>query len=372
MISVILSLISIAYADPIADPESYVRELHKDIRDIRFEYSGSSSDIVRSTMQLTQTHSFSGSLIYRNDRSLKLDSIDHITVPETGQKYRNRIIMSYFGDVERQYNEQGGPGGLKIGEKGMSPALDYTGSATTLFSLPEMQLTAKYPKKSMIHEGTQEIDGHPCEIVSFLLGPGYDQNVVTDKLIVIRYFLDMKRGAMPIRFENWRNGEMTERTIDIVLEKFEAEDKKSIWLPISARHEFLTVASDREQFPDRKLGTPFSVETFEIRKESIRINSGIKDDRFVLRYPDGAMITEKSVESRRNARNKATQPPPIDRKVAQDQLEAKLKEGEETRSEIIATSTARRDGSNLWTFAFSGLGVVSILTVLLLKFRGHA
>jgi|GEM_PF-5633017 len=372
MLSVALALISLTYADVIADPDSFVRELHKDIRDIRFEYEGTCSEFDQSTKRMPETRSFSGSVIFRNDGSLKLDLIDHFDVPETGQKFLHRISKSYFLEIEQHYEEQNGKGGLSTGEKGRTPNLFFTGSPMNLFPLPNLRLTAKYPKKSMIHEGTREVDGHLCEVVSFLMGPGYEKNVVTDKMIVDRYFLDLNRGAMPIRVETWRNGEMIEKTSDIVLEKFEAEDKKSIWLPVSARHESLTTARDREQIPELKLGAPYRVETFVILRGSVRLNSGVKDDQFVLRFPDGALITEKSVNTRRQARTKATLPPPINLKEAQSELEAKLKEGEETRTEIVATSVARNTSSNPWTFALLGIGLTSMFLIVFLKLRGQS
>ena len=211
----------------------------------------------------------------------------------------------------------------------------------------------------MIHESPVVIDGHNCEVFAFVTGKDPEKGII-DENIIERFYIDLERGGHTIKFEWCRGSRVLARIVDIRLEQFQDRKGRSVWLPVYGHFE-----------AGEDLGRPMNTEIVSVMRGSIRINTGLTDDHFRLRFKDGSLIKDGVREFRSD---QAVAKNPVNLEQAEEQLRQQIREAETQEKELKATSLARGGGWSTmtwlpWTVA---LLMTVALCILLIRQRMRA
>lgn len=210
--------------------------------------------------------------------------------------------------------------------------LDITGSYGRIFLVRCLRELLKYSKKRLVYEGTEEIDGAPCERYAIVLGR---EPYPIETGLVDRFWIDMGRNGHVLRHEEWNKGQLLTTASEIVLEDF-GVGGDTIWLPVSG-----TVKSVDGDVTN-------SVENYRVLHGSVKINRGIRDAEFSIKYPVGTPISDH-LRGVVYEFGQDRRPPPEDVTDAQARLQEALRKAQDTRSELVAASWSRGGWTN-WAF----------------------
>jgi len=366
MILFAIFAISSSPAQDAPDIAGILDSLYEPIQDVTFEFEGAFTIAGpdepggSNSPSVKPYDEFSGSFSFRRDGATKQESF-HRQYPahaKKGQPVISEIRMSTLKGKTIRYDEMGGTGSAETDVERFIDYFDF-GSAGRLFLVRYLKAFARYPKKRVIHEGTADVDGHSCEVFSFVWGKDFEKPI-TDASGVERFYLDFQRGGHPIKVEICTGSRIEARIVGIKLESFQDREGHAVWLPVYGRYE----AGDRVGDP------PTNTEIISVMRGSVRINAGLSDEHFRLRFKDGTPIkdgvTHKVVRS-----GKDVSEPPVNLAQAQEQLRRQIQEAEAQGKELRANSLARGGGwTNVtwlpWTVA---LLMTIVLCVMLIRQR---
>lgn len=361
----------------IADPPAFFDSLYSNIDDVFFEYEGYNKAKLpepenKGGSYWFDRETFSGSLLFRKDGSLKLESIHHRQAAPNLQIRKETIHkkISSFKVETIHYFESDNSRNAESKKSSFTDSI-YPGSSTRIFMVPYLHALSRYPKTRLVHEGEANIDGHRCEIFSFITGKDYETTSVKNAAGVTRFYLDMERGGHAIKVEDLDNNEISSRIIDVKLESFPIDDGERLWFPISATFESILTKNIPPQIPF-KPGTVITMETFSVMQGSVKFNKKPTDKEFELRLKDGTLITEK-IKDKKNREAAKSKSATLNLEQQQAKLKELIREGEEKGSEITAESLARGGGSPLmkWIpFTFSIISVSGLAIAALLYRKG--
>lgn len=361
-----------------SDPDmiGFLDVIYEPIKDVSYEYEGSLTiadppdHMGVNSPSAKPYESFSGSFLFRADGSFKLESFQH-QYPRNA-KGQPVITTTKMASIDRRtvrYDEQRGIGGAKTKDSVFHETFAF-GTSGHLFLVPYLKAFARYPEKRAMHTGTATVDGRTCEVFSFVIGPDYEKGS-SEKNRTYRFFLDLERGGHAIRVEILKGSNLDVRIVDVVLERFKGDDGVQVWLPVRGRYEALVsqIGSGRGSRLTY-VDYPTSSEVVSVIKRSLRINSGVSDDQFRLRFKDGTLIkdgiTGKSI---RTGREEAKRPENLVQ--AQQRLNGFIREAEAQGKEVTASSAAREGSwtSTTWIPWAVALGVTLLCGMVLVRQR---
>lgn len=361
---IVANIALIGQHQPANHPEiaALLDAVYAPLRDVSYEYEGTfviadPPDHLGTESPLAKPYdAFSGSLSYRSDGAMKQETI-HCQYPPSARPGEPVILktrVATLKDVTTRYGEQAG---LGAAERKKPTWHDYftVASSGRLFLVHYLRGRSRAPDTLAVHEGTQSVEGQPCEVFSFVYGPDYLKGS-SDRNMTERFYLDFERGGHAIKVEFHRGSKLEWRIKDVRLESFVAADGKKVWLPVYGRFEGLL------SLADRKAGTPMvyvdyptNQETISIMKGSVKINSDLSDEHFRLRLKDGTLIKD-GVTGKVIRSGKDVDAPPENLAHAQERLQNQIRDAEAQGKEVTASSLARGGGwSSLtwvpWTVA---------------------
>lgn len=377
MIYLATTLIMFMPAAEIADPAAFISTLFNSIEDAQFEYEGTERVYYPSRNKWNIESKFSGSVLFRNDLSLKLEKISHIGGPDAASKTVVTMKSSALSGRAISYSEMGGKSVFSMETtESLINSTEFSISGLQLFLVPYLKYLSIDRSRKFLHVGQAEIDGVICEVIS--CGRSFIQNNEenADFHEERRFYLDMNRGGHPLKVEFLDSGEIYAKIFNVRLTDVATSDGKIIWMPIVAEHQFLTTKNNMET-PGRslKLGQPYRITNVTVLKGSFVMNQKPKDVDFILRDKHGNVITKKSVESKNAAveRNKKITKP-MTTQEAQTLLEEALREGEAQRGQLKGQfeETSERGISTVWIPRLLGfIGLIGLATASYIKRYGN-
>ena len=185
---------------------------------------------------------------------------------------------------------------------------------------------------AVIQEESEPVAGRQCIVVKFIFVP--------DNKLSLRFWIDLERGGHVLKYEEMQGKEVRARAYDVSLEQFKDSQGQAVWIPVSGVWEGY-VAVDKEGPPTiGKKAT--NRETYTVLKESVRVNTGLKDDRFSVKFANGTLITDKL----RRAQYQFGQTNPPGKKIttsfdAEASLKEQLRLADQQKDELKAASWER-------------------------------
>jgi len=202
--------------------------------------------------------------------------------------------------------------------------------------------------------GWVDIDGHNCLHVQVDESPGGTPPAHN----VVRFCLDMVRGCIPLRVE-YLSGEKVEMAVHSVrLESVTLPGGKILWLPVAG-------TTDSYLGGDGLSKTPVIREVSYVVGGSLRVNKGLKDDRFSVSWKDSRLENEVMKKARKSfekaqADTPKPKPPDNDPVTAQERLDTQLAAADAQAKQLEASSAARESWAwpQVTQVAAGALGVV--------------
>lgn len=326
----------------IPDSPAFFDSIYEKMNDVFFEYEGQVKVHIpdKSGNKVDAWHdldNFSGSILYRKDGSIKLESI-HIETYPNSKPLKRHYMLSTIKDMSTKYE---GRDDLQGAEKKISSFNDtyYPGSVSRIFMVPYIKALSHYPKARMIHEGDEVIDGHKCEIFSFIMGKDFETSTVKNAAGLMRFYLDMQRGGHALKFEMLAGGEIVSQVVDINLEEFTTQNGLKFWLPVSGKFEGIFPKNTKSN-ENYKPGSVVNQETYFVMRGSVKINKSPDEKSFILKLKDGTVITDK-INNKRMRAGANVKSEPVNLEQAEAKLKELIKEGEIKGQEVTAKSVAR-------------------------------
>lgn len=323
--------------------------------DVRFEYEGAEympRKNYRENFKLGDDGRYkivSGTFVFRRDGAT-LDDAFHRIAPKN-ELFRRTIAT--LGNKTEKYErfDESKTGGGEI-RHDAEDTHDIDGSIGRFFLVHRLRSWIRYPKKQLIHGGTEMIDGHRCEVISFLWGRDMD--------LIDRYWIDLERGGFPIKRERLQHGAKTvtaRTTID--LGQFPVKPGKSIWLPRHGVHKI---------DPDSSEG-PSTIEEISMLPISLRINAHPPDSLFTVKFRAGTPVTD-TLRRVQFEWGQDRRPVAISHAQAEDRLKEHLREAEAQGDELKASSTARGGrGTEAWLPWVIALTALAVLGGVVIRRR---
>jgi hypothetical protein len=209
---------------------------------------------------------FQGTFSYRDDGSValqiyQLETSGHSLPSRTEYLLRDRKLITI-----QQSPEQNTQPHQSSAEKALLSSLDLPGSPMRLFMpwLCERLSLARVEDFEPL--GWESIDGRRC--YKFALNSG-------SRWVV---WVDVERGANPIRYERWRRDKLVCRSSTIRLISRRSDDGMEVWIPESGKIEWYSGREADDQSPQ-------SIESYHLLPDSSRVNNAISDSTFAPAGP---------------------------------------------------------------------------------------
>ncbi len=258
-----------------------VRDQWQELDDVEFIYEGSMYHRYRKTKVPPGAHdpfeeSYQGAFAYRRDDAAHIDVYVQPSNPTAPLTHATKCLLN--GSVRGQNRRPDGRLQLSRREavSGYIGSLDEQRSPLRIFLLPHFLLLLRQDP-SLYHvrvAGWERCSERMCLKVEIVYRPpGFQKDAYTHK-----FWLDMQRGANPLRYDYFDTDNLRMQADEIGLGRFEVGDKV-FWLPVRGRRlSFLTIEPTGIRF----LKTPVFEETFEVVDGSVRVNQDLPDRRFSL------------------------------------------------------------------------------------------
>ncbi len=242
-----------------------------------------------------------------------------------------QIILSNEAETQIFSRADGSSGGA-ITRHVTATDFDDTGSYGRILLVRYLRELLKYDKKRLVYEGTEEVDGVPCERYAFVLGkPPYP----IETGLVHRFWIDMGRNGHVLKKERWNRGRLLSTASEITLDQVEI-DGQPVWFPAkgTARNIYENEVTSEEHY--------------RVLRGSAKINQGISDAAFSIKYPMGTPISDR-LRGVVYEFGQDRRPPPKSMADAQTRLKEALSKAEAAKSELAAASWSRGGWIN-WAF----------------------
>jgi hypothetical protein len=146
-------------------------------------------------------------------------------------------------------------------------------------------------RQSFSFEGWEVIDGHNCLRMSYEIIHG----LPADRCVRQRFWIDLERGAHPLRMELSRGGKVQSRLAEIELARFSMGQSAFVWLPIRGVQTHHVVL-DSKPLPNQPrslklIPEPASVE--ETSFESVAVNGGLSDEQKSVLFERGTHVRDE-------------------------------------------------------------------------------
>lgn len=336
--------------------------MHMPIRNLYCEYEGTTvfpqaignsngKAAVNPTDENGLFDNYSGTFLEQNCDAFIVDIFHRYTA----DKGLNRqTLASIAGKTEIFGRTDASLGGGTVRHSTAADA-DIEGSYGRLFLAGFLRGLLEYSKKRMVNEHDDVVNGRICKVFAFYLGQEpYDPGPST---LVYRFWVDIERGANVVKKEEFRGKKILLRN-NIVLSSVKAPNSQMVWIPESGTIE----AFDNE-------GAVVHIEELRIMMASVRINQNINDKQFSIKYPVGAVITDR-LRKEKYEFGQDRRPPAVSVAEAEIRLDEALTKAAESRSELIANSWSRsQNRSNFFYAAMLSIAVIVFVVSAIAFFR---
>mgnify|MGYP000913911658 CR=1 FL=1 len=207
----------------------------------------------------------------------------------------------------------------------------------------------------------ESIEGRECEVVELEL-----RRLVDGRETVVgldTYWVDLQRQGCVLRAEKRvHERRLKLRITHVLLHLFKSGLGREFWLPVHGELQGFTFPPPTIQLTEPE---PDNVVRFDVLKESVVFNSGLKDSMFSVRYPVATLITDHLKKSRYEFGQQRQESGTLLTKAeAETLLASQLRAAEEQRSELKAASVDVESQVEAWlpwliaAFSFIALVVV--------------
>lgn len=346
--------------------------LQHEQKDVEFVYEGSLTVTRRGRDEPQPPTNFQGTFALRSDGSAHLG----IYIRSTDQRLpldRSILCLSRangFQTLDFQPDRGNRSKNLSTAAWTGPSVLDRPFSPFRIFRAP---LVCDYLKNAgdkptsdgLNYEclGWETVDGHRCVKVRFAAGlPG--ARAPSREYV---YWLDLERGGNPLKYEDRMNGQLLARTDEVRLEAFPVSAGRKCWLPVHGvfRSYLGGVGADKKP---KLLSTANCEERCDIVNGTVRLNQGLRDDRFSLGW-SGAPATESLRAIRleydrllRGPRQSAPSGETIDQMIAEAERQGKL-------LEASSPSRAPWAGTSLGSWALAVVGTMCMVCAWVFRRR---
>lgn len=180
--------------------------------------------------------------------------------------------------------------------------------------------------------GWEAIHGRRCLKLQVDIGPAPPEANNSK----FRFWIDLERGAQPLRIERLIKPPKVASRIDLKLESFPIAGGKRVWLPVSGvKESFLR--------KDEYVSDPVFRETYDVIRSTIRLNDHVPDSFFSVKKPDLGAGADPLGLKLEFDEEWAKSPPPerTDPKSVEERLAKQLAEADRQSKMIDASSPAR-------------------------------
>ncbi|OJW25885.1 MAG: hypothetical protein BGO49_22005 [Planctomycetales bacterium 71-10] len=378
MIPIVLSTVLLAQATPESiDADQFTRimsQAYADVRDVSFVYEGEAvytprgmtREAAKANPKVEGWKLFQGGYSFRSDGATRLDY--YMTSYRHGDEdafHQILVILNGQQTHLTQYptrrNEQptirgGGPGTLNRPESPERFVYDWY--FQTMID-PRTTIDARVRNYQFL--GWEDVDGHRCLKVQFNEVWGLDDS--SPDRPVVHFWIDLERGANPLRveFRHGKGGKM--RTFGIELDQVEDGTGGSRWFPVRGRCEYLI---DIDSSP--YLGMPYCVEDYQVVAGTVKFNQSLPDEFFTVDWKGPYVETSELAKTRSTFRKPTPRYDPVS-------IQKRLAETLEKADRQTEAYDAVDPDSQAWgRFAQAGLigaGVAALVGVAAWKIRSR-
>jgi hypothetical protein len=348
-----------------------VRGSYSQIKDIVFVFEGSSrwAGVEHQDERLQEGEQvFQGTYAWREDGAKLLDTYRHYLFRghltfhhDTAAQIKDKLTAISREPDRREADTF--PVESRANPRSMNDSL----SPQSIFY--QCYFTApRSPLSKYEFEGWDEVDGHKCMKVRFL---HVSEDDMSNAWGFTRFWIDIERGAHPLKEEAWSHGNLLLRTHGIQLARVSSKDRSSYWLPVRGIRDGYASGVDKNKHIIYT-STPYSQVTISIVEGSIRINEGIPDKQFSIYWRGGFPETD-ALKRQRTDFASIPLPPPVskDPLKVRERLENRLREAERQSRALDASSPARETWK--WPFLLQivliTLGVTSLAGIAIRNWR---
>lgn len=239
------------------------------MRDVEWIYEGSTRVMKskRGPDAIDFEDDFQGVFAYRNDRSVHLDVYIESDSPK--RPFQREIFALRGAELAQRLRTPDHSNPVATGDRsgvGGLGSLNRPRSPTRSFLLPHLLEYVDDPSWSVEPSGWEVIDGHRCLKILVTQGSRKHAN---------HYWIDLERGGMPLRHEDFTDKGIRGRDFAIELARVSDKRGAQFWIPVRGKtHSFVTA-----QGVDRD---PIFEEIYSVLEGTVRINQDLPDSRFTL------------------------------------------------------------------------------------------
>ncbi len=192
-----------------------------------------------------------------------------------GWKEWIRVKGTFDGEKSRIWSSANNKGSIHASRHG---SLDSSWTFPSKLGLELHDYSKRYLSKLItegrvkLREKTQEVDGHHCYVLDVkVAGEGIEYEI----------FMDVKRGFRPIRIIEYALGwNLKRKGILRVVDDIQLEQFGDVWVPVSGVVKAYSWDSGESTY----------AQDITITTKKVKVNSGIVDDLFVLKFEDGTEV----------------------------------------------------------------------------------
>lgn len=333
------------------------------VEDVYLEYEGQMSFPTLKDSENTDGQgvydSYSGVYVARRDGAAIVE-ITH-RYPENEADVR-RETLSILGDRFQGYTKSDSTQGSGRIERASVEKLRVMGSIARGFlreQLVEMVSSRGY---DVAVKGAEDVEGRSLTRV--------EVSFRNDVPITYTYWLDMDRDAHVVKYEGRNAGNLANRLEVVSLDRFEDGRDRAAWIPTRMVYEAFEGIT--RETKGTYSSTATNRETFDVRRESVKLGAGFKDDRFTLKFKRGTWVSDDL----KNVSYEVGRPAPPRKAPADDaDLQAALEEHArlaEAQGDEALASSPERWGRTWSDWLRWGFGILGLVTLGVLGVRGLA
>jgi hypothetical protein len=343
---------------PTMDNEQLIRLLNgavSDIRDVSFAYEGSTefvgpANILRDELE-PESYSvkFQGIYAYRRDGATALDLYKSSGRPIARIVHEQVAMLK--GRVERTSldPDQRSVGSPPVHKFGGGPgSMKFACSAENFCYLWYFMSHRDAKTLDIDQQGWESVDGRNCLRVEIWRAGNRKKQGSRSS----RFWIDMERGAQPLKVEVCLGPDVLLRLDQVMLVRTATLDGKNVWLPVSGEtNSFI--------WEDRMYDKPVFRDRFSVDDGTIVVNQDLPDDYFTMkglrsRHPGSRLELSREYEAIPALR--------LDPGAVTKRLEESLALAKKQSELLAASSLAKASTSSMaaWQFATALAGIACI------------
>ena len=364
-----LSLMCLATQSPVQDGDQFsrlVKGLLSDVRDYELVCEGHIRLLIDAENQQEQAKfnkTFRTRFAYRSDGWIAADTYERPTEGVGPLRRRRSILRGSRLESQDIHPDGRTPTDFVVLGKGSLGSQSVDGSPLRYIASWRWVNDFAPGADCIVLKGYESVDGHRCAVAEVDLTP----KVAVGRKTIETSWIDLERGGNVLKLEHVRRGRLAFRLGGVQLSRVETPDGNSVWFPISGVFETFLKGLDY-------VDSPVFREEYALVQGTLRINQGLPDSRFSLKWtgsnPETVGFKEAEDEF---AKAEASAPRPIrtDPVAAQKILETRVVEAERQDRQLKASTPDSRifNATTFVQVALAMLGIAAIVVAVVLKRR---